>query len=210
MVKGRNWSSPLGLTCRAIEANVDTCTLDMNSVINRRKLILVTPAVGKAMIAFNSKDFGSFLTHPLLAAQTPSFADRGNFVFSAQGVDIQHGDGRVVFEGVFVGEKWRCELKRGSTNSRRAAIDVTHVPSEEDGTSSSSSPSLSIQDKDAIEMELTMVISQFFSDLVFELDGTFLSFQDMNLFNPKDGSGAQVLMALGITVRKFPSPGLEF
>jgi len=42
-VAGRRWRSPLGLTCRAIEAKVQTCQLDMGAVISRRKLILTVP-----------------------------------------------------------------------------------------------------------------------------------------------------------------------
>merc|ERR1719491_982295 len=76
-VKGRGWGSPLGLTCRAIEANVDQCTLDMNSVIKNRKLLLIEPAIGKAMIALDATDFGNFITHPLFYAQSPSLEGRG-------------------------------------------------------------------------------------------------------------------------------------
>lgn len=42
-VKGRGWQSPLGLTCRALEATVDTCELDMARVLSSQKLVLTTP-----------------------------------------------------------------------------------------------------------------------------------------------------------------------
>lgn len=42
-VKGRGWKSPLGLTCRAIEATVNECSLDMGRVISNQKLVLTTP-----------------------------------------------------------------------------------------------------------------------------------------------------------------------
>lgn len=42
-VKGRGWQSRLGLTCRAIEATVDTCDLDMGRVLSNQKLVLTTP-----------------------------------------------------------------------------------------------------------------------------------------------------------------------
>ena len=42
-VKGRGWESPLGLTCRAIEATVNECKLDMGKVISNQKLVLTTP-----------------------------------------------------------------------------------------------------------------------------------------------------------------------
>ena len=42
-VKGRGWQSPLGLTCRAIEATVETCELDMGRVLSSQKLVLTVP-----------------------------------------------------------------------------------------------------------------------------------------------------------------------
>jgi hypothetical protein len=42
-VKGRAWQSRLGLTCRAIEATVDSCDLDMGRVFASQKLVLNTP-----------------------------------------------------------------------------------------------------------------------------------------------------------------------
>ena len=42
-VKGRGWQSRLGLTCRAIEATVESCELDMGRVISSQKLVLNVP-----------------------------------------------------------------------------------------------------------------------------------------------------------------------
>ena len=42
-VKGRGWKSNLGLSCRAIEATVDTCSLDMSRIVSNRKLVLTVP-----------------------------------------------------------------------------------------------------------------------------------------------------------------------
>jgi hypothetical protein len=224
-VRGRGWSSPLGLTCRAIDATVETCTLDMNSVVRKRKLILITPAVGKAMVALNPKDFGSFLTHPLLTAPSLSLPlsnanavesqsqSREQFEFSGDDVEISHENGVVVFYGTCIGEKWRCELMRGENGSKRAEIQVSRVPSSViESTSSAGETQAQEGDVnfDSIELELSTVVQDFFNDLVFELDGTFLSFQDMKVHRPKDNGEANVLMALGITVKKFPSPGLAF
>jgi hypothetical protein len=51
-VKGRGWQSSLGLTCRAIEATVDECKLDMARVITNQKLVLTTP--GTLIVVFLS------------------------------------------------------------------------------------------------------------------------------------------------------------
>ena len=50
VVKGTEWKSPLGMSCRAIEVTVGNCMLDMTSVVRRQKLILSVP--GKSRINF--------------------------------------------------------------------------------------------------------------------------------------------------------------
>jgi hypothetical protein len=42
-VRGKGWGSPLGLTCRAIEATVGQCNLDLGSIVSKRKLRLTVP-----------------------------------------------------------------------------------------------------------------------------------------------------------------------
>ena len=42
-VKGRGWQSRMGLTCRAIEATVDSCELDIGRILSSQKLVLTTP-----------------------------------------------------------------------------------------------------------------------------------------------------------------------
>eukprot|EP00978_Attheya_sp_CCMP212_P036517 scaffold166324_cov49-Attheya_sp.AAC.1 len=42
-VRGKGWGSPLGLTCRAIEATVGQCDLDLGSIVSKRKLRLTVP-----------------------------------------------------------------------------------------------------------------------------------------------------------------------
>ena len=49
-VKGKSWQSPLGLTCRALEATIDTCELDMGRVLTSQKLVLTTP--GKLLFMY--------------------------------------------------------------------------------------------------------------------------------------------------------------
>ena len=236
-VKGRDWVSPLQLTCKAIQADVNTCLLDMNSVLTKRKLILLEPAKGTAMIAFNNVDFGNFLNHPLLQAQAPklnrdndsssassSSVEETKFVFLKDDIEIRNdsnGDGYVTFYGQCMGQRWKCILKRGTNNSNggktnSADIKIVHDGNEKEASSSSSG------DIKALEMELTMIVTSFFNDLVFELDGTFLAYKDLKFHTPKkkkrnnnngnmsDEEETNVLFALDITVKKFPSPGLAF
>ena len=61
---------------------------------------------------------------------------------------------------------------------------------------------------DEISRRLADVTSSFFNEMVFELDGTFLSFRDMMITGK--GKDPSVMLALSIMVKKFPSAGLEF
>ena len=230
-VRGKDWSSPLRLTCRVIQADVATCMLDMNSVLKKRKLILLEPAKGTAMIAFNNADFGNFLKHPLLKAQVPSLSSNSStrtddndndndneeerrFVFQQDRVEIQNeandGNGQVIFYGKCMGQKWECILKQGveGGNGRTADIEISHQSDDE------SDKKLSEGEIASIESELTIIVTNFFNQLVFELDGTFLTYKDLKFHaTKKSGGGAvepNILFALDITVRKFPSPGLAF
>lgn len=244
-VKGRDWVSPLQLTCKAIQADVNTCLLDMNSVLTKRKLILLEPAKGTAMIAFNNVDFGNFLHHPLLQVQAPLLTssdildgasantsaslDETKFVFLKNDIEIQNdsnGEGYVTFYGQCMGQRWKCILKRETSNSKGGGggggdkanniADIKVVHDEEEENNSSLSEGV-IQ---SLEMELTMIVTSFFNELVFELDGTFLAFKDLKFHTPKKKKQSNnnntseeetnVLFALDITVKKFPSPGLAF
>lgn len=42
-VTGRGWESALGLRCRAIEATVDSCELDIGRILSHQKLRLTRP-----------------------------------------------------------------------------------------------------------------------------------------------------------------------
>lgn len=198
-VKGKGWRSGRGLTCRAIEATVDSCELDVNRILTKRKLVLTTPASGKAMIALNAADFGNFITHPLM--RPPSVAvDSSNtetIEFVKEDVRIDHATGTITFFTSFNGQKWECSLRRGLSAGERAIITVE--PAVRTSVSERSH---------ALAHLLQESLSTFFNHLVFELDGTFLSFRDMMVTNK--GEAPSVMLALNILVRKFPSVGLDF
>mmetsp|Transcript_6856 Transcript_6856/g.11966 ORF Transcript_6856/g.11966 Transcript_6856/m.11966 type:complete len:315 (-) Transcript_6856:85-1029(-) len=191
-VRGRGWQSQLGLSCRAIEATVDSCELDVGKIISIRKLKLTVPAKGQAMVALNGIDFASFITHPLMKPPGLSNGAEG-IKFLKDEVTINARTGTVQFYGSYLGEKWELTLQRGS-ESERALVTVSPVN----------------QSTDLAEVadQLTESVSNFFNAMVFELDGTFLTFKDMMVTSK--GAEPTLMLALHITVRKFPSPGLEF
>jgi len=194
-VSGKRWSSPLGLTCRAIKATVQTCNLDIASILSRRKLVLTTPALGDALIALDNNDFGNFITHPLVKPPAPidSLTD-GQIKLMKEGVviDTELNGGAVLFQATFEGDVWSCALTRSQSGG--VVIDV--------------SPKNGNESKEIMSRKISASLTPFFNELVFELDGTYLSFKDMMV--TKKGKTPSVMFSLAIKVRKFPSPGLEF
>ncbi len=160
-------------------------------------------AEGNAMVALNAIDFGSFITHPLM--KPPGLPDvlesadkSAELKFLKENVTIDPLAGAVSFFGSYLDENWRFELRRG-TNGQQASITVHPADSntEIEGTN-----------RDSIADGLSGVVSRFFNEMVFELDGTLLSFRDMMVTGK--GQEPSVMISLSILVKKFPSPGLEF
>ena len=147
------------------------------------------------MIALTSIDFGNFITHPLM--KPPGLEERTEkekIQFLKEGVMVDTATGIVTFYGTYVSEKWSFELRRGA-EEQRAIIDVRPV-------------NATAADLGSASEKLTILISDFFNKMVFELDGTFLTFQDMMV--TAKGAEPSLMLSLDITVKKFPSPGLEF
>lgn len=161
------------------------------------------------MVALSAVDFGNFITHPLMVPPSPPRIEGlqggsdDKLVFSKDDVriDANNNAGSVVFYGTFAGAKWEFSLSR-SQSGPRALITATLAEGEQQDRAASS------MDYDQVAQALTDTTSHFFNEMVFELDGTFLSFNDMMLTSK--GKEPSVMLSLLITVRKFPSPGLEF
>mmetsp|Transcript_13088 Transcript_13088/g.18525 ORF Transcript_13088/g.18525 Transcript_13088/m.18525 type:complete len:290 (+) Transcript_13088:269-1138(+) len=192
-VTGRGWESGLGLSCRAIEATVNTCDIDMGRIVTDQKIRLTTPAMGNAMVALNSVDFGNFITHPLMKPPGLLGQSSEQLIFLKDGIQIDPVSRAVKFYGVLSDKKWEIVLTRGKGDQK--AIIQANALSEAEGNESTAA-------------DLTQVLESFFNKMVFELDGTFLSFKDMMV--TEKGQSPSVMLALDIKVKKFPSPGLEF
>lgn len=188
-VKGRGWESGLGLTCRAIEATVDECALDIERVIKNQKLVLTTAALGRAMIALDAADFGNFITHPLLRPPSSGIA------FLKDDVRIDARRAAVYFYADVDGEQWMCRLCKAE-DSDLAIIESRPATKPVDDSWKAQANQMGAE------------LSLFFNQMIFELDGTFLSFRDMMVTDK--GTAPSVLLSLDIKVQKFPSPGLAF
>ena len=192
-VKGRGWRSGRGLTCRVIEATVQTCELDVGHIIVNQKLVLTRPAEGKCMIALDENDFVNFITHPLM--RQPTVANGGELKFLKEKANVNVELSHIVFYVEFRGHKWECILERSMSTHGTAQVTARPV-----------SPIYDSPNEDVTE--LSSVLTKFFNELTYELDGTFLSYRDMMVTDK--GSAPSVMLALNILVRKFPSPGIDF
>ena len=195
-VSGKGWRSSRGLSCRAIQATVGLCELDASKILSSRKLLLTTPALGKAMVALNAHDFGNFITHPLMQPPTSASGDVSSIEFLPEGTLVDPVTASVVFFARYAGTKWRCALQRSQV-AKKAAVSVSSA--EEVGV---------VAGQDMVVAKLAEVLQRYFNEMVFELDGTYLSFRDMMVTDK--GEAPSVMLALNIKVRKLPSPGIDF
>jgi hypothetical protein len=154
------------------------------------------------MIAFNAVDFGNFITHPYmrppgLPETTGVDSKAATLQFLKEGISVDPAGAGVTFIGTYLDAKWMFIMKRGLNGS---GVRVTATPcevSEDRGL-----------DLTSVAPKLASTTEKFFNEMVFELDGTFLSFRDMMVTGK--GKEPTVMLALSILVRKFPSAGLEF
>ena len=186
------------------------------------------------MIALSSTDFGNFITHPLIKPPSPpqelwtktAAADNkydnindhqsdDRLIFLKEDVSVDPSSGRVTFFGTCFGVKWKFILQRAAnriqrqnSNGGNVSIQATRVESVSP-SSAEGEAQQNVQNYDAIIANaLTATTTKFFNEMIFELDGTFLAFDDMMVTGK--GSEPSVMLNLRIKVEKFPSPGLEF
>ena len=201
-VKGKDWRSSRDLTCKAIEASVDMCKLDIGRVMSEQLLVLTSPAEGKAMVALTAQDFGNFITHPRFEKAKQQVIDSAGISpssrieFSRHNVAVDPTMGTVTFFASCAGVHCQCVLKRAKSTSEsgwKAVVDVTTVNGDGDDQSST------------ITSWLSKELTNFFNRMIFEMyDGLFLSFSDMMVTDK--GKSPSVLLALNIRVERFPSP----
>jgi hypothetical protein len=194
-VKGRLWKSRRGLSCQAIEATLETCELDINRALSRQELILSRPAQGRAMIALTSEDLGHFVTHPRM--QPPIYKTSSSSLpiqFLKLGTTIDPKSESVSFRAIHGESEFKVTLQRGPSQHVPAIAHVSSVSNKGDDD---------IADK--ISANMSTVLTAFFNEMTFELDGTFLSFSDMMVV--EKGGSPTVMLAVAIRVVRLPAPG---
>lgn len=198
-VKGRRWRSPLGLSCRMIEAEVGNCMINLASAIQNQKLRLTVPARGTAMVSFDATDFGNFLIHPLIIAPSHRHEGKGHKVRFLQGnTIIDAKSSSVTFFIEYLEKSWKCVLTNPS-QSTNAQIQV-FLSNGRDNIS---------EEEKLLEFGLSNTITNFFNNMIIDLSGTYVSFNGMSV-NENERVSPTVLIGLNILVKKFPSRKLAF
>jgi hypothetical protein len=155
------------------------------------------------MVALNAADFGNFITHPLMRPPgLPEVSDEidassSKLEFLKEGVAIDPSSAAVSFFGTYLDAKWKFSLQRG-TNGQKALVTVRPEQVPQDAG----------LDYISLASSLTEATSKFFNEMVFELDGTSLTFLDMMVTDK--GKEPSAMLSLKIKVKKFPSAGLKF
>jgi len=150
------------------------------------------------MIALDGNDFSNFISHPLMKPPVVDGLegdDSNGMEFIKDGVSIDASRRIITFYAKFQNKKWCCKLRRGASIDNRALIQVS---STDDGTDNSS----------LIASKMEESLSNFFNHMVFELDGTFLTFRDLMITDK--GRSPSIMLSLNILVKKFPSRNLAF
>ncbi|KAL3914117.1 MAG: hypothetical protein SGILL_006229, partial [Bacillariaceae sp.] len=132
-------------------------------------------------------DMARILTNQKLVLTTPG-AEDAELVFLKENVQLDAATGSVVFYGTYAGATWEFALTRASSGDNKAVITAALVESHSENDN---------LDYAELADALTETTSNFFNEMVFELDGTFLSFRDMMLTDK--GSEPSVMLSLAIT-----------
>lgn len=171
-----------------IAVDVGHINLDIGAILRRHVLEFHTPhPSGRAVVAFDARDFGNFLMHRLVHQ---AHLSGRRFLFSGANVSIDP-DARVIrFDGKWGDYDVQVELSQPNPNAQLVA-KVTRENGE-----------------DILgEAELVALgedISDYFNTLEIDLDGPTLRFQKLS-FEGCGATGATFRLHLSFVVRKLPS-----
>jgi hypothetical protein len=100
----------------------------------------------------------------------------------------------VSFRAIHAESEFKVTLQRGASQNVPAIAHVTPVNGhgEEEDIA------------DRICSRMSSVLTSFFNEMTFELDGTFLSFTDMMVVEKRSPT---VMLAVAIRVVRLPGPG---
>ncbi|KAG5190072.1 hypothetical protein JKP88DRAFT_352812 [Tribonema minus] len=221
-IGGRNWQSPLGLTCRSIDARVGTLTVDPQGLL-RRQLRLARPALGTAMIEFNEADFENLLVHPAVRCAPLGGGGGRAFHFARGDCAIDAAARTVTMAGTLDGAHARVQLRRDAGEGALAARvlrqelaaaasparrPVEAVAQRRQRAQQRGERPLQQQQGEqaaAAERALAAGVARYFQGLTIDLDGVSLRYADMEF--GRDAQEDTVKLKLNVVIDRAPDVG---
>lgn len=201
-VRGRNWCTPMQLSCRSLDVDVGSTAIDLVALTTKQRILLKQPAEGAAAIRFSASDWDSFLLHPQLAscvAARRSLAPAPSVEFSKAG-GTRLRDGCVAFPVRFGGVGLAARLRQRPDGSVECVTRPLRAPATD-------APDAA--DVDDAAVRAGPWLAGLFETLVLDLDGCALRFRSLSL----EGSGVgepELMLELDVCVRSFPSLDINF
>lgn len=194
-VRGTDWASPMSLTSRFLHFSLGQASIDYGALMMERRIELLNPKPeGKAIISFNSDDFGNFLKHPLFRAAAKNSVQNGPFQFHGSSVKLK--DDSVVFSGSWSNETY----------------DVCLMPNykdQEEEMSWGSEPRVKLSAKGRGSEEnnelVSLELSKFFIDLCMDLQGIQIRFSSLDIIK----RGQDLLLEMKLTTKLINVPPLD-
>ena len=183
-ITGVGWQSRQNLTCRSLDFRVGAAALD-GGALTRGMLLLSASARGSGDVVFTARDFGNFLAHPLLVAAAARAVAGRRFAFAPDSVVFDAAAAAVRFAGAFDGARYACTLRPPPAPGGAVAVLAAGGPAAEVVAAS---------------------LQRFFATLRIDLEGTRLSYADMEL----SPDGRTLRLALALEVTRFPRADFAF
>jgi hypothetical protein len=200
-ITGTNWRSRKALTCRSLRMSVGEAVLDPGALLAERLIKLRRPSKGDAEIVFTEKDFGNFLTHPLVteaAARLETASGTGGFFRFQNEATLRDGDA-VFFAEWSHGSK--IESVRYTMSPDTRDPDTRDAPGRVKVTAARvSTHAPDSVWEDAVCSAIAENMAFFFQTLVVDLSGARLSYRNMRV-----GDGT-ITLELDLEVVGFPPP----
>ena len=204
-VSGRNWCTPMQLSCRALDFDVGSTAVDLVALSTQQRILLKRPAEGSATICFAASDWDSFLLHPQLAACVAArraAAPAPAVSFSQSGgtrlLVSKSGEGVVAFPVRFGGVELAARLSQRPDGSV-ACVARRLQPATPDAAAA--------PDDDDAAARAGPWLAGLFETLVLDLDGCALSFRSLSVAGAPQ---PELALQLDVCVRSFPSLDINF
>jgi hypothetical protein len=208
-VRGRRWCTPMKLSCSLIDIRVGRTAVDPSALITQRRIVLKRPALGSAELQFSASDWDNFLLHPLMRQQVEDCRRRSPVPKISFGrpqtrvLSPGKGDGgSVEFSYSWDGQSMRARLKQASSDGR---VVVVARPLTSEGK---------ICDETRDSASAGLWLARLFENLVLDLDGCELRFQELSVAEtvagPSAKTTAELALKLDVRVRSFPSLDINF